>query len=386
MSNLHLNELLLTDFSHRRPTFLVEQERSLDWLARAHARAGAGAERLPEDDWRQRVSSMRRRFARFGADSTQIAHRGSMLPDFTSDRWDGMRVYDLGRSPHGRGMAARAAFFEETVDAYFDEEYASESAPPADLVHVTCTGYVSPSAPQKLAARRGWSTRVMHAYHMGCYAAFPAVRLAGGMLALDGNPAHRVDVVHTELCTLHLDPSDHSAEQLVVQSLFADGLIRYAVRSSRDPGAPGLRVLALDEAIVPDSAASMRWLLGDYGLQMVLARDVPEKIAGSVRGFVAGLAARAGLATPRALNEAIFAVHPGGPSIIDRVAGILELAAPQVQTSRDVLRDHGNMSSATLPHVWMRLLADRSIPAGTPIVSLAFGPGLTVCGGVFRKQ
>ena len=64
-----------------------------------------------------------------------------------------------------------------------------------------------------------------HAYHMGCYAAMPALRIAAGFVATG---SRRVDSSHTELCSLHLDPTDHRLEQLVVQSLFADGLIRYS--------------------------------------------------------------------------------------------------------------------------------------------------------------
>jgi predicted naringenin-chalcone synthase len=81
----------------------------------------------------------------------------------------------------------------------------------------------------------------------------------------------------------------------------------------------------------------------------------------------------------------VFAVHPGGPRIIDRVRERLELTQAQVQASRDVLFAFGNMSSATLPHVWMQLANDPCVSSGTLIVSLAFGPGLTMCGAMFRK-
>lgn len=77
-------------------------------------------------------------------------------------------------------------------------------------------------------------------------------------------------------------------------------------------------------------------------------------------------------------------MHPSGTRIIDRVCDALKLDDDQVRISREVLRDFGNMSSATLFHVWMRLLADATIPAGTFVLSLAFGLGLTVCGGLFR--
>jgi len=44
------------------------------------------------------------------------------------------------------------------------------------------------------------------------------------------------------------------------------------------------------------------------------------------------------------------------------------------------------MSSATLPHVWKAILDDDAVPSGTLIVSLAFGPGLTIAGAILRKS
>ncbi len=296
----------------------------------------------------------------------------------------------MTQHPRGLGTAARSRLFAETVDAYFEREFAEETAAPSDLIHVTCTGYVAPSGAQRVVANKGWGdrTRVTHAYHMGCYAAFPAIRLAAGALSLPASLAaeraeRRVDIAHTELCTLHLDPSEHSPEQLVVQSLFGDGFVRYSLREGGE--APGLEVLALSEQILPDSAQSMGWACGDFGMHMTLARDVPDRIAGALRGFVLELFAKAGLSVSD-LRGAVAAVHPGGPKIIDRVREVLELSDTQVAASRAVLFDYGNMSSATLPHVWARVLADTDVPVGTPILSLAFGPGLTVCGGIFRKR
>ena len=86
------------------------------------------------------------------------------------------------------------------------------------------------------------------------------------------------------------------------------------------------------------------------------------------------------------LKRSVVAVHPGGPKIIDRVRDVLELDEAQVATSRRVLLDLGNMSSATLPHIWMRLLADARVPPGTVIPTFAFGPGLTVTGALLEKR
>lgn len=366
-------QALLTGFSATAPRYHMEQADSLTWLARGHAAAA----RLAPDERVSFANRLQRAISRCACPPSKIARRGISFDPAAA--WDGHPLYPLRAQPHGAGTATRTAWFGQIVDAYFAQAYADRHEAPDELIHVTCTGYLSPSGAQKLVAAKRWPTRVTHAYQMGCYAAIPAVRIAAAALASSA----RVELVHTELCSLHFDPTDHSLEQLVVQSLFADGLIRYAAVA--DDGGPGLCVLALHEQVVPDSAGAMTWVVADHGMRMTLARDVPERIAGALRGFVIELVRRAGVPVT-AIAGCPVAVHPGGPKIIDRVRDVLELDEAQVQTSRDVLHDHGNMSSATLPHIWMRMLADPAIPRGTLIPSLSFGPGLTMCGALLEKR
>ncbi len=357
----------LFDFRVERPPLEVTQAESLERVVAMHVDAERARGELDEAAlvrFEHRISKLVRLG---GCQPAQIRARGYSLP---MDRIC------------GEGARARMALFEREVARLFDALYADDD-PPGNLVHVTCTGYVAPSGAQALVARRGWGerTRVTHAYHMGCYAALPALRIAEGCLATAATAA-RVDVVHTELCTLHVDPSDHSPEQLVVQTLFADGCVRYSIDSA--PRVRSLRCIATSERVLPASTDAMRWVMADWGMQMVLARDVPERIGPALRPFTSELVARAGLSA-RDLPRLQFAVHPGGPRIIDGVREALELEERQVTTSRDVLLDYGNMSSATLPHVWKRMLDDPAIAPGTPVVSLAFGPGITIAGAVFVK-
>jgi predicted naringenin-chalcone synthase len=368
--------MLLTDFVATRPRFELSQARSLDWLVAAHTEAEATRANLSSEEKSAFAARMARLVDRCACAPDKIARRGHSVADVELGGWDGNEIYDLRRNPQGAGTAARTRLYAEVVNRYFEATYASEPAPD-DLIHVTCTGYASPSGAQQLVAQRGWSTRITHAYHMGCYAAVPAIRIAAGFSAMG---SRRVDLVHTELCSLHLDPSDHRIEQLVVHSLFADGLIRYSLLPD---GNHGLSLLAIHEQLVPDSVGAMRWINGDHGMHMSLARDVPERITGVLRPFVIELYRRAGLDVART-RDSLFAVHPGGPRIIDGVQHTLELADSQLEASRGVLHDHGNMSSATLPHVWMRI--DGSAAPGTLVASLAFGPGLTVCGALFEKR
>jgi predicted naringenin-chalcone synthase len=338
--------------------------------------------------------TMKRRLARFGCGDDKIASRGHEVDDCSHLRWNEMEIYGSAEDPNGAGMRVRTRAFGRIAQRAFGQLFAEVEIPPQHLLHVTCTGYESPSAAQLLVARNEWGrqTSVTHVYHMGCYAALPALRIASGFRTQAGAAAgtqygqSRVDIVHTEICSLHLNPLRHDPEQLVIQSLFADGCIAYSLGAQGDFSRPGsaLALLAQDEWIVPDSAASMAWFCSDFGMEMTLARDVPDKIAQSLEPFVASLLGRADV--PRsALESALFAIHPGGPKIVEQVGASLGLREPQIAHSRQVLRERGNMSSATLPHVWKNMAESNQVPDGQLVVSLAFGPGLTLSGAVLRK-
>jgi predicted naringenin-chalcone synthase len=371
----------LSSFQLARPRFEGGQDDFLAWLVEAHTKAAVAASDDPRTfDAKAFEARMRRLVRHVCCGSDRIATRGYSAPAEPSD--GALALDDLtSRSPSGPGTAARTDWFAREVEDAFARLYEHEVEPPDDLVHVTCTGYVSPSGAQRLVARRGWGerTRVTHAYHMGCYASVPALRIARAF------GSARTDVVHTELCSLHFDPSIHTPEQLVVQSLFADGSIRYTMTEARDGRGPAFRILALHEMTGGGAEDAMTWRLGDHGMRMSLSRDVPDTIGRTIRPFVGALFARGGLDFGAERATATFAIHPGGPRIIDTVRDALELREDQVACARRVLRRYGNMSSATLPHVWSDLLAGDT-PPGSVVASFAFGPGLTIAGALFRKE
>jgi predicted naringenin-chalcone synthase len=388
MQSLSAGMPCLTAFKSVRPAHQAPQKETLEWLAKMHTAAerlkSANADAFDAAAFQERI---RKLLYRCGCSPEKIGSRGYELADGTHAVWSEMKIYDVITHPDGAGSHERTELYAQAAASAMDRLYADEDVPPRDLLHVTCTGYTSPSAAQRLVSKRGWGarTRVTHAYHMGCYASLPAVRMAGALCT----GTSRADIVHNELCTLHMHPADHSPEQLVVQSLFADGHIRYSVVprdvARRDGAGPALGVLALREEILPDSTDAMAWAVSDHGMRMTLARDVPTRIARAGRAFVTELLAEAGLRFEQDARRIVFAIHPGGPKVIDVMQSALELDDAQVAASRDVLFRFGNMSSATLPHIWMNLLADPQVSEGTPIVSLAFGPGLTVSAALMVK-
>lgn len=364
----------LCNFRHIRPPHEVDQERILDWIAEAHGRA--------EKDEGLR-HAVREKINRLGIGRQRIEKRGLLMKDLFEEDWTQMEIYPVEHQPHGSGFTKRSEFYDREVSQIFHNFYPEHAFLPTHLIHVTCTGYVAPSPAQKLVSSRGAgiSTTITHAYHMGCYASIPAIRMGMGYLALEGSP---VDIVHTEVSSLHMHPLKHQSEQLLVQSLFGDGFIKYTLAD--ESTSPGLKVLALHEETIPNSTHCMTWACGDSGLNMTLSKEVPVLIARNIKGYLMRLCEKAGLDVEQVIKEGFFAIHPGGPKILDHIKELLGLESEQIAHSAQVLRDFGNMSSATLPHIWERMLNDPHVPRGARVIGLAFGPGLSASGGLFEKR
>lgn len=382
---------LLTDFRSFYADRSVPQDAALSYTTWLMASARCAAEQTrSEADARRVFDDTARKVARFGVSSRHISRR-LLLTAPAGLHADGAPPWpswleNVAERPHGATLDDRMALYGTVVERFLHDAYESPTEPaPDDVVHVSCSGYQAPNGVERLVADRGWQrTSVFNAYHMGCYAALPAVRLAHGLLAGATRPKSRVDLVHSELLSLHGEMLDHSAGNIITSTLFGDGFIRYsAVGGPADPERRGLAVRAIEERVIPDTADSMTWTLTPHGFHMYLSPEVPLQIRAALPELVAALAEQTGRTLEQLCREAVFAVHPGGPRIVQFVQQCLGLADPQVAHSLAVLFDRGNMSSATLPHIWKSLLDDPTLPPGTPVVSLGFGPGLTASGLVF---
>lgn len=293
---------------------------------------------------------------------------------------------------YGPKIGPRMQWFKEKMAFVFDEFYAKTTTNPENLVHVTCSGYASPSVAQEAVIKRDWeTTQVTHSYQMGCYGAFPAIRTASSLVNAS-NENGRVDVIHTELLSAHLNLTEFSNANTMICSLFADGFIGYSLyeeeafmNDEHIEEKKGLRILASHEVIIPDSLEDMSWDLGEYNFLMTLSKRVPVFIRKNIKSFLTTLCEKAGVNLEEDKYKMHFAIHPGGPKIIDYVVDEIGIFKEQANWSYEVLRRQGNMSSATIPHIFNEIINDSSIVSGTKIVAMAFGPGLTATSLLVEK-
>jgi alkylresorcinol/alkylpyrone synthase len=383
------------------------QRITLELSAYAFARVQCVVNNIADKEgFRQTHKLVREKFEKYALSPTQIKRRQLVFfPRMEDIRFvngefelaepehDYLQLFKDKNEPRGADIRARHESFEKVVDKCLVELYGDIDAPPDDLIHVTCSGYLAPSPVERMAARKEWfGATVTHSYHMGCYGAFPAIRMAHGFLASSQfgatPPKTQVDVVHTELLSLHRDFMDLCAENIITMSLFSDGFIKYSVftdEHARKQGLRGLKILAFAEHLLPDSPNEMTWAPGPHQFHMTLTIMVPIIIKKHVRAFFDALLKRAGIDFETEKDRLLFAIHPGGPKIVEHIQAELGLRPDQVAFSGKVFLENGNMSSATVPHILKEIVEEDAVPAGTRVVSVAFGPGLTVTGLVLEK-
>ncbi len=282
------------------------------------------------------------------------------------------------------GFYSRGAFPTTAARMRMYERHATDLAVeaverlgPGAVTHVvvaSCTGFTAPGLDQLLIERLGLGPNVQRTLvgFMGCYAAVPALRIAHQAVLAD--PAARVLVVALELCTLHLQESQ-DIETVLSFLIFGDGAAAALVTAEPH----GLALHGFHAATIPDTQGMITWRIGDQGFDMHLSGKVPGAIATALRAEADRNDGGGILAGQEPEDVALWAVHAGGRTVLDAVEQGLRLPERALAHSRAVLREVGNVSSATLGFVLERMLKGTETGQG---VALAFGPGL--CAESFR--
>jgi alkylresorcinol/alkylpyrone synthase len=325
--------------------------------------------------------------------------------------WDGFFAQHFGQSRWARrvfmatGVRRRHSVVDLTqedvsgwttgqrMERYIDESVplatdavaralAAANRKPADiglLAVVSCTGYATPGVDQLVAAKLGFAPSLQRLVigHMGCYGAVPGLGAVADFVTARRQPAVLACV---ELASLHVQPRTADMEQVVAHALFSDAVSAVVMEPAEQGQAGGLAMVDVVARTAADAASLMTWSVTDHGFRMTLDRHVPDVLAAHVGPAVDDLLARNQLGRG---DVAAWAVHPGGPRILDVVSDRLGLADDDLAASRHVLAEHGNCSSATLLLV-LAELRRRALPSGAPVVAMAFGPGLTLYACLLR--
>ncbi len=237
------------------------------------------------------------------------------------------------------------------------------------LITISCTGFDAPGVDVHLFDQLGLrkTTQRLHIGYMGCHGAINGLRAARGLAAAD--PTSRILICAVELCSLHFkfqwDP-----ELMLGNVLFADGAAALVVARSEAGDDAICQLRDTGCCLLEDSREAITWRVGDRGFDMTLSNRVPGLIGEQLKPWLADWLDSQGQ-TIETIKS--WAVHPGGPKILDTVEEALGFESETLSTSRAVLSELGNMSSPTVLFILERFLRQHS---PRPCVMLGFGPGL----------
>jgi predicted naringenin-chalcone synthase len=237
------------------------------------------------------------------------------------------------------------------------------------LVTVSCTGMSAPGLDLQIIESLGLPLNIVRSTvnFVGCYAAIQGLRLADAFC--QGDPGANVLVVCTELCTLHFQ-KEATVDNITSSMLFADGSA--AVLVTGDKNAEGLEIGKFYSKVNLHGKNEMAWQLSSKGFLMSLSSYVPDMIEEDFQLIVEEALQNAGLQKEEVDH---WCIHPGGKKILEAVHNSLGFSNGQLDTSYDVLKDYGNMSSASVLFVLEKMMTDNK--KGN-IFMAAFGPGLTM--------
>lgn len=275
--------------------------------------------------------------------------------------------------------------FEEKNDIYADEavnlaekalkkalDKANTPASEVDyIITISCTGFMIPSIDAYLINRLGMKQDIVRlpVTEMGCVAGVSGLIYAKNFLK--SNPNKRAAVVTVEAPSATFQLEDFSMENIVSTAIFGDGAAAVILSSYENEKGPEI----VDEAMYHfyDAEHIMGFKLTNTGLRMILDKAVPETIAEHFPAIVNPFLERNKLSIEN-LDHLIF--HPGGKKIVQTIEEIFSIYGKNIDETKGVLKDYGNMSSATVLYVLERFM-DKQPAKGEKGLMLSFGPGLT---------
>ena len=309
---------------------------------------------------------------------TRVRRRGSVLLDAAAASGLRQTFFIPPGKGKGRGPTTlqRMKRYEKEAGplafAAVRQALLESGLPAKELTHlitVSCTGFFAPGLDLALVKEFGLSRSIRRTQigFMGCHGALNGMQVALALAGADSQA--KILLCAVELCSLHFqygwDPG-----RVVANALFADGAAAVIAAPAVRGPERAWKMASAGSWLFPDSEDAMTWRVGNHGFKMTLSPAVPALIQAHLRPWLEAWLRENRLSIPRIRS---WAIHPGGPRILENVAASLDLPAGATGDSQQILATCGNMSSPTVLFILERL---RRRGAPRPCVALGFGPGL----------
>ncbi|MEX0663070.1 MAG: type III polyketide synthase [Balneolaceae bacterium] len=314
-----------------------------------------------------------------------IETRHSVIDDFKKDGRFELFFNGQGDSPGTKSRndiyikKGRQLFVDVARQLLEPSEFNADEI--THLITVSCTGFFAPGPDYDIIKNLGLNNSIerYHLGFMGCYAVIPALKMAHQIC--NANDTANVLIVSVELCTLHFQ-SKPILDDLISASVFSDGGAGALISTKKPEKESYYEINEFASAITENGKEDMAWTVGNTGFNMVLSSYVPKILSDGLDVHLFPILEKFKL---KFEEIDLWGIHPGGRAILDKVEKNLSLKPDDLNASRFVLANFGNMSSATILFVLKHMLETSSTQATEKTLAMAFGPGLTIESALLTK-
>jgi alpha-pyrone synthase len=311
-----------------------------------------------------------------------IAFKNSVIPDFRLDETAPELISLENRNPptadRMKTYAKHAPKISHEVATEAINKAHIHNADITHIITVSCTGLIAPGLEIMLTESLSLRSDIKRygVNFMGCYAAFHALRMANDIVK-NSDELCNVLVVCTELCSLHYR-NNAEDDNILSTFLFSDGAAACIV-SNQCNVEKYISLLDFDSRLIIEGKGDMSWDVGNNGFEMVLNKNIPIYLKENIFKVYQDLLIKNNI-------ESIdhYAIHPGGKNILKAFSSALNISDENLKHSYHILKQCGNMSSATILFVLQEFL--ESDVQNEYLYAAAFGPGLTVESAILKIE
>lgn len=246
------------------------------------------------------------------------------------------------------------------------------------IIYVSSTGIATPTIDARIINERDFRDDVKRVPLWGLGCAGGGAGMARAMEYILANPEANVMVICVELCSLTFQKDDHRKSNFIGTALFGDGISAALVTGSKSPylsnkykAAPYMK--RASSKLKKEALDVMGWNINNEGYQVVFSRSIPSLVQSFWKDHVYSFMEENKL-SPNDIP--FFIAHPGGMKVLQAYEEVMQCSSDKFKYSYEVLRKHGNMSSATVLHVLKKWMEEKQEPGLTSIMS-ALGPGFS---------
>lgn len=310
--------------------------------------------------------------------NSMIDNRYSIIPDFSLPEKEWRYFTPSPNMEPFPGLEVRMKWYMEAapglaavaIQNSFTSSFTAKTI--THLITVSCTGMSAPGIDIELVKRLGLAGNCHRTSvnFMGCYAAIHGLKIADAICRADNQAV--VMVVCAELCTIHFQ-KEPTPDNIASSLLFSDGAAAVLVVPDSNPAA-GNTIQSFYSELAMEGEEDMSWNLSEHGFLMHLSSYIPRLIENHIDQLLQHAIDHSGICRERISQ---WAIHPGGKKILEAAAKALALDTNALAYSYEILKQYGNMSSASILFVLKKMLGANN-NSDQSIFAAAFGPGITI--------